>query len=184
MQSFPFAHRLGSQPRFLTLTKWQDEDRIDIREWDETGTYPSKKGISLPIRRWNTLCSMFEDVNEAREKMIHKIHKQYIVFKPGNSVKVDLHIGGLVFVKAESGFPCIDIRQYWVPEGESVPKPTKKGISLCQEEWDSLVLCQKKLNEEFPFIKEIPTCLESEDHQNQEGMLNCPECNPAERNQW
>jgi hypothetical protein len=48
--------------RFVQATEWKDEIRIDIREWEikDGKQIPTKKGISLPLHRWEMLVDSLE----------------------------------------------------------------------------------------------------------------------------
>ena len=184
MQTFQFATKLGQGNRYLTLSKWNGEYRVDIREWDATGTIPSKKGISLPLQEWKMLCLVAADINQARKDMILKVESGIIYFKPDVKLTRCLHIGGQIFVKAETGFPCIDIRKFWLPDGELEQKPTRKGISLRQEEWDDALNCEEKMDRLYPEIGETVVNFDCHNHNSQLDMLRCIVCTPQAANQW
>ena len=156
---------MGYGDRYLLLTKWNEEDRVDIREWTDDGerVFPTKKGVSLPLTRWKALLEFKEDVVKAvKEKADY-----------------DIHIGGNVCVKVSQKYPFrVDIRQYFLPDGDVEPVPTKRGISLLWGEWKDVIDCISYLEELCPPLKSIVPCFLSEDHQAQLGMLRCPECTP------
>ena len=165
-----FARKLGSSNRFITLTRWDGEIRVDVREWCvEPKVYPTKKGISLSLARWKLLCLSFEDID-----LCVKENKPF-----------QGHLGGNVFVNVSKDFPMrVDIRQFFIPPGESVPKPTRRGISLFVTEWRDLISCSRDLENKIPEMADAQPCLMMDDHQNQEGMLRCKECNPGGYQEW
>ena len=121
------------------------------------------------MSRWKLLCANSEEITAAV-----LARKNY-----------ETHLGGNVFTRVSKEFPFrVDIRQFFIPQGEATPNPTQKGISLHFTEWKDVLKSEEELVEDFPALKEIVPCLLSEDHQNQEGMLKCAECNPATHADW
>ena len=148
--------------RYLEVAEWKNEKRIDLREWD--GDKPTKKGISLTLMRWKNLVDALEFVDEALEK----------------KSAYTAHLGGNVFINIEQGCVCVDIRQYWKPQGDLVP--TRKGLCLRPDEY-------KKLKEIIPQITlpemdSVVPCYLQSDHMNQMGALQCSECNPNDFHNW
>ena len=128
-----------------------------------------KKGVSLTLSKWKLLAMSVEDID-----LCLKENKPY-----------QGHLGGNMFVNVSKEFPMrVDIRQYFFPSGESVPKPTRRGISLFITEWRDLISCSKDLESKVPELEDLQPCYMQEDHQNQEGMLKCKECNPSAFHQW
>lgn len=153
------------------MTRWDGQLRVDIREWvtETQKTFPTKKGVSLTLPRWKLLTISFEDID-----LCLKQNKPY-----------QGHLGGNVFVTVSKDFPFrVDIRQFYIPPGESVPKPTRRGISLFVTEWRDLISCCRDLENKFPEMEEAQPCYMQDDHQNQEGMLRCAECNPGGATEW
>ena len=100
---------LGSD-RFIEVTEWKGELRVDLREWKDDK--PTKKGISLTLMRWKNWVDYLEYADQARtEKQNYKSH-----------------LGGNVYCTITEGSACMDIRQYWKPQEEVIP--TKKGLYL------------------------------------------------------
>jgi len=50
-------------------------------------------------------------------------------------VSYKTHKGGGYYVSITSGFNCIDICTFYVPYGQTDPKPTRRGIALRLGEW-------------------------------------------------
>jgi hypothetical protein len=123
---------------------------------------PTKKGISLSLGRWKILVDSIEDIDEALDH-----GRAYI-----------RHLGGNVYCKVEERCVCVDIRQYWKPLGQDAVVPTKKGICLRPEEYKKLKDIVPDIGGVIPELDGVVPCYLRSDHQNQEGLLECSECNP------
>jgi hypothetical protein len=82
----------------------------------------------------------------------------------------------LVHVGVKTGWPMVNIRQYWVPESTMVP--TRTGLCLKPSEWKILTDNRFVIRDRFPGLEDEVRCSLRDDHQNQEGMLQCGHCNP------
>ena len=63
-----------------------------------------------------------------------------------NAMLLERHIGGGVYCNICVKYRRLNIRQYWLPENEKVPKPTKKGIVLNNMEWQKFLSYVDKIN--------------------------------------
>jgi hypothetical protein len=88
------------------------------------------------------------------------------------------HIGGSMYVSISDGFSCVDFRKFYMPKGSTEIKPTKEGLALRLGEWEQLVKLMDSINDEHPQLATALPCYYSDDHANQMGGLQCPECNP------
>ena len=91
--------------RYVKITEWKDEVRIDIREWEmEIGArIPTRKRISLPLQRWKLLVDNFDSLHKALQE------------KAGYAS----HIGGNVYASVKPNNVCMDIRQHWLPPNQT-----------------------------------------------------------------
>lgn len=92
--------------------------------------------------------------------------------------EVQWHIGGGVFVSLSPGYPTVDIRHFWKPDDASEPIPTKKGVTLNRNKLARLTDALNEIHECVLELQDTELCMFSDSHQNQLGMLNCPECTP------
>ena len=96
---------------------------IHVRTYDrrDDGTlFPTKKGIALNLEKWKKLQYCFlESVDSAVG--------QYQDSKP---VDLFIHLGGNYHVSVKGGYTLVNIRQWFVPEGQETLTPTKTGIAL------------------------------------------------------
>lgn len=171
MQSLKFVKQLNKNNRYIQVTEWDGEPRIDIRQWAKASSgklYPLKTGVSLTLSRWKMLCMHMDDIEEGR-KAIHNKNAD---------VDLQIHLGGNFYASLKYGYPCVDIRKFWIPDGQEKLQATQKGIALLHPEWDRVVSYIKDIELALPELAEVTPCPLREDHQNQEGMLQCSECNP------
>ena len=109
--------------RFIEVTEWKGELRVDLREWKDDK--PTEKGISLTLMRWKNWVDYLEYADQARtEKQNYKSH-----------------LGGNVYCTITEGSACMDIRQYWKPQEEVIP--TKKGLYVRGKRRERTVLKKK-----------------------------------------
>ena len=160
-----------SKDKQVTANVWNREMRIDLRVWEEDFKFPSKKGVSLPLTVWKNLVVNTDILSEALEKE----ERGYL------TDKVSVHIGGGQYASVNTAYPCIDIRQFWLPEDAQEPMPTRKGIILKRSEWQELLSAIPKIAAAVPELAIVQRCVERDDHQNQLGALRCQECNPFRR---
>ena len=170
-----FVRMLGKHSlmgnKFLTVKPWQGEERVDIREWRQEFSclIPTKKGVSLPLRRWKALCFFCADIEEALQK----------------NTDLKQHIGGNVYAQVSRNFPLrVDLRHWFLPEGHSEVIPTKKGINMNYAEWKGVIANVKELESDIPLVAETIPCFLQEDHNAQLGVLRCPECSPDDHKNW
>lgn len=162
--------------RRLTASMYKDRLYIHIREFTEVNgkSYPSKKGASLTPGRLSVLRSNMEKIDTALRQL--EVNASYGVDLGGGSI-VKEHLGGGIYVTVNDQFNGVNFRKYWMPpEGNATVVPTKKGIFLPASQWTTL---KRKIDE---LLAACPDLLTAEpcsfSHQNQMGMLECPECMP------
>ena len=148
----------------LTVKPWLGNNRFDIREW-QSG-YPTKKGVSLPTLRWVALAFATDLVDQAIKDVTGQ-----------KDVDFEYHLGKNVYVSVKSPYRLVDIRQRFV-DAEGVLRPTKRGLKLKLQTWTSLKAAIQEIKEAVPETSVILPCFLDDDHQNQQGYINCPECNP------
>ena len=151
----------------MTVKTFNGNLQIHIRQYQQFGKgtlYPTKIGITLTPSRFVTLLSLMDAIKSNVEKLRNR-----------EFVNCKLHLGGGIFVKLNSQFPnTVDFRRFYVPEGEVTPFPTKWGIALRLNEWDSLVTLLGDVNKLIN-TEEKP-CFES--HLSPTARFRCDECNP------
>lgn len=156
--------------RYIQTTVWNDEPRIDIREWqtEDAKRIPTRKGISLKLQRWKLLVEAFDSLDKAlKEKSTYSSH-----------------IGGNVYASVKADNVCVDIGQHWLPPNQTEVVPSKKGITLRPAEYEKLKDVSSVIGDFLPDLNSIVPCPYQSDHMNQLGFLKCPECNPDNYTEW
>jgi len=147
---------LGESMRFVEVTEFKGETRIDIREYyvdrNTMETKPGKKGISLNCKQYQKLKTLISEIDqkllelleldEDDEESAASLHR-YLDFldtdEPNDEPTWNLG-GGMKFVKVTEfkGETRIDIRAYYVDKNTMETKPGKRGISLNCEQFQKL----------------------------------------------
>ncbi|XP_061170461.1 uncharacterized protein LOC133179791 [Saccostrea echinata] len=153
---------------FLTVMPFKGTLYVHIRHLAESHgrLIATKKGVTFTLARWLKFESLIPDIQD------------YIDNAGKEDGEVQWHIGGGVFVSLSSGYPTVDIRHFWKPDDAQEPIPTKKGVTLNRNKLARLRDALNEIHESVPELKDTELCMFSESHQNQLGMLNCPECTP------
>ena len=125
----------------------------------------SLKKVEIPAKRWAAFIHHVENIDRAVKELIENKY-----------VKLETHIGGLWYVSVTTGFKCVDIRKFYIPYGTNEPKPTRDGIALRLQEWQTFREIAKQLHVDKPELDEIVPCFQQIDHQNLQGAMSCPEC--------
>jgi hypothetical protein len=149
---------------FLTVMPYKGTVYVHIRHLTESGgrLIATKKGVTFPLARWLKFESLLPDIQD------------YIDNNGKEGGVVQWHIGGDVFVSLSSDYLTFDVRHFWKPDDA----PTKKGVTLNRNKLDRLRDALPEIHESIPELKDTELCMFSESHQNQLGMLSCPECTP------
>jgi len=149
--------------RMLRLKTWHGHKIVDIREW--TPEMPTKRGAIFPFKRYVSFRDSMERIDEALRDVKNK---KIVSFKA--------HFGGNVYATVQTPYACVNIRQWYLEN--DVLKPGR-GTSLRSAEWNELLRIDRELLDTVePEIKTTLRCYEQLDHQNQEGAMDCCECNP------
>ena len=127
-------------------------------------TLAGQKGeIYFPLVRWVKLQYTMDDIDEA----VHYLkHNRY--------ASLDRHLGGNVYVTAESPALSLNIRHYYWCEDNRYS--TSDGITLDFEQYEKLKEADRMLADIVSGLKNTLPCEFS--HQNVEGAMYCSECSP------
>lgn len=153
---------------FLTVMPYKGILYIHIRHLAESygRLIATKKGVTFPLDRWLKFEALLPDI------------QSYIDNVGQENDEAEWHVGGGVFVSLSPNNPTVDIRHFWKPDDATQPVPTKKGVTLNRNKLARLGFAVEEMHEYVPELKDVELCMLSESHQNQLGMLNCPECTP------
>ena len=154
---------------YVVANTYKDQLTIHIREFkssDNGSLYPTKKGVTFPLERWLAL--------ELAEPYLADCFET----SGGEDEELSWHLGGGVYATKTPQYPTVDIRHFWKPQSSAIRVPTKKGVVLTRRRFENLRDAIKQIREFVPELEETVPCMMQDDHQNQEGMLRCPECTP------
>jgi hypothetical protein len=88
-------------------------------------------------------------------------------------------IGGNWAVTITDGFSCVNIRRWYYIGQDPTPRPSRIGMALRLAEWDMFKKHIPTIQTHRPDIAAVVPCFLQGDHYNQEGAMNCCECNPT-----
>jgi hypothetical protein len=162
--------------RYVVYTRFRDAVLVHIREFAAktsgssaagVSEYPTKKGVCLTPGRLFMLRSKLNEIDE------HLKLQNIPNSQPPPAYRC--HIGNGIYISTGGqGFNCVDIRRYWVPEGQATIAPTRRGICLSPHYWN---LMKEKLHELLVIHPELDAALPCI-HDAQEEMMQCRECMP------
>ena len=132
--------------RFVTVQSFKGRSRVDIRQYNRYGEkiYPTKLGIYLTGKQFAQLLHIFKGINNS----VMAFHDKFL-----ESFK--FNIGDGMFVTASSGFPFIHIRLYYQNEDMPIAAPTKMGIALRFEEWETLISLVENVQKRIELLETI-----------------------------
>lgn len=163
-----FKESIGNN-RFLTAGMFNGAIMVHIREYEEGDgkLFPTRKGASFTEVRWARFI-----------RMVDEIERHVDLLKAGQCVELHLHIGGAYYATISKGFKCVDIRRYFIPKDTTKEIPSRIGIALRIPEFENLLVKIREIQEKIPALKLLKPCYSRDDHANQQGYIECIECNP------
>ena len=155
--------------KYISCVTFKDEKIIHIREYilDDGKLYVTKKGLIFTLKRLANLIIKIYDIDE-----------QIREFREGVRVKFKIHIGGGVFASIQTGFPFVNLRQYFHPIDQIGEIKPSKGLVLDWNEWCKLKLALDQLKESDQEIRESEPCYKNITHMDSNIVLECKECSP------
>jgi hypothetical protein len=155
---------LFAPKRYVVYSKFDNVDRVHIREYNvnemDQVEFPTKKGICLTTGRLRVLLNSIDDIDG-------RLKQRY------QNAGYKIHLGAGIYASITK-FNCVDLRRYWIPEGQMQVVPTRQGITLNPTQWNSLKGKLAELLTIHPELEIGETCL----HQNQMDIYGCYECSP------
>ena len=161
--------------RCLVLSTFNGQTLVHVREYQTSGVkqYPTKKGATFTGGRLAMLRRSIEGINAALHQQ--EVNASCNVTVQGGVLYM-MHLGAAIYASVNEKFHGVDLRRYWMPEGQLAPVPTKNGIYLPAKQWKKLVKKLDQLLAEHPELLLAREC--SLSHDNQMGMIECRECMP------
>lgn len=147
--------------RFVACKQLYDETVIAIYEKD------SHKAIALPLVRWARLLLKVDSIDEQLERL-----------RNGERAEFQTHIGGRLYasVNYKLKWPMVDLREFYYHPVDGI-LPTKIGICLHADQWATLKQRIRDLENDHECVRNARCCQTQPDHQNQQMMNYCGECN-------
>ena len=151
---------------YLFDSKFNGETYIHLREliFKDGQPIPSLKGITLTLSRCNELYSFLNQitihVDEWKREQLQGTFRK--------------HLGGNWFVGVTPGFPVVDVRKFWLPEGADNVCATRKGISLTFDQFDELKNGLRMIAYVVPELYNVQPCYLQQGHNTDA----CQECSP------
>ena len=139
--------------------------RIIIKDSNITIDEPGSvsKTVTLTPKRWISLVSFMWEIDQ---NLASLENNQY--------VKYCKHLGGSYYVGITTGFPCVDIRQYYYNTTTKQALPTKNGVAIYSKYWPKFKEIVEQIQRDYPSIAKTEAC----SHLNLVDLFNCLECHP------
>jgi hypothetical protein len=137
---------------------------VHIREY--RGDYPTQTGIALTPTRFLVLLQNMDDINATLARLSEANFTRKI------------HLGGGVFLSLRGGYNTVSIRHHFIPKNQSIPIPTKKGISLRLREWKALYTQIEEIRNVSSDLVYVAPCYLSGPHLKLTRTVTCKECFP------
>ena len=125
------------------MKSYKGQTRVDIRQYLTLGNkiYPTKSGIHLSGSQFVNLIDIVKEIdNDVTKVRNHEMDN----FK--------YHIGDEIYVTASDGFALVHIRLYYKNEDMTIALPTKVGLALRFQEWDTLVKLIEEVQERIKLL--------------------------------
>ena len=113
------------------------------------------KSAPLTLQMFSKIVFNLEDIDEAVAKL--KQNDELVKFR--------LRIGGPWCVSVTSGYQCVDVRKFFMMDGNL--SPTRIGISLRLSEWEKFKAAIDEIHRCRPDIAAVIPCYLQEDHNNE-----------------
>ena len=157
-----YLQHLGKE-LYLFDSTFQGKTYVHVRKLLHQ-KFPTKDGIALTLNRCGELYSCLQFADIAVTEM-----------ERGQGTFYRRHLGGNWHLTVQSGFNCVDIRKFWLPEGATEICPTKRGVSLTFPQYRELRNGLRGLDSYLPELSDVYPCYSDPNHD----IPECKECTPA-----
>lgn len=155
---------------YLVVSLFNDETVVHIRKYDlkkdGIGKYPTKIGVCLTPKRFVSLITNFDDIDNMY-KYVSRTDGEWRT----------IHIGGELYASVTNDYKCINLRHFYRSENNKA-LPGRQGIALTLPMWSKLKKHALELREADEVLKNATLCMNGTDHANQMGFFECGECVP------
>src|SRR5207247_2486710 len=129
--------------RYVTVKSYKGQPRVDIRQYQSFGNkiYPTKTGIHLSGAQFVNLIDSVKQIDTDVTKILNY-----------EKEKFKYNIGDEIYVTSSDGFALVHIRLYYKNEDMDLALPTKVGIALRFQEWDTLLKLIEDVQERIKLL--------------------------------
>jgi len=131
--------------------------------------------VNLCYISLGSCCCRWAQFRQMLDEIVEKVD---VLMKDKETVSYCGHVGGGHYVSLTTGFRCVDFRKFYLPFGQSEMKPSSKGIALRLGEWSTMTKIVSAINKDYPALANAVPCYLQDDHNNQQSVVDCRECNP------
>ena len=127
----------------------------------------TRKHIGLSLTQW---------ANLKLATCLIGVHIALIKEKPeGHEViKYSMHLGSCLFVNISEGFPCVDIRYFYMNNRLNKIMPEQRGFTIHLGEWADFKEAIDTICRDTPIMRRAGPCM----HEDSDDGLKCWSCNP------
>lgn len=163
--SFRYLRHLGKEC-YLFDSRFNDVTYIHLRQlvFKDNWPLPTTKGIALTLERCNELFKCLSLIDIHVEEL--ERNEESTFFRH--------HLGGNWYATVQSGFRCVDIRKFWLPENVKDICATRKGVSLTFDQYRELKSGLRTIPSFVTELWNVKTCYEMPGHD----VAQCQECSP------
>ena len=157
---------LGGE-RYVTASMFRGQMMIHVRQFTDDGSPVKGKGLAMTLEQWVELVDSIEGIDLKIQSVADKAVPDF-----------KHHLGSNKYARVNTDFFCVDLRQFWLPEGMTEVIPTKRGISLNFKQWTEFKVAAVHVPVYVPAVLSTEPCMQRTDHVNQMGFWECRNCNP------
>lgn len=163
--------------KYLVVTRYRGVLKVHIRRYDVMEgerMYPTRYGVSFLPNRFANLLNLEPSITRrVNNRLGAGVDEEGCVKGEWRR-----HLGGGTFVVINQKIDSVSLRSYFRPDKDGVELPTKMGLTVPFSTWQKLVDGLNIVHHMFPELRYAQPCYASDDHANQEGLMNCRECTP------
>lgn len=104
----------------MIVKPFNNQLRVDLRLW-VAPNHPAKKGITFILARLKQFTNVIDEVDQAAKKLWTE--------DPELEEK-KWHLGGNIIETVNPAYSGVNIRHFWVPEGQTEVTATRRGLVL------------------------------------------------------
>lgn len=150
MENVELSFKVGTN-RFLTVKPFNNQLRVELRLW-VASNHPTKKGITFTLARLKQFTNVIDEIDQAAKKLWTE--------DPELEEK-KWHLGGNVIETVNPAYSGVNIRHFWVPEGQTEVNATRRGLVLKRYEWEKIKTSLELVEEAAPELESTQPCSET-----------------------